>query len=354
MRGGSFDVESKERELDELRQRAAAPDLWSDAEAATEVTRKLARFERLLGQFERLHSVIDDGELMLELAQDESDADALAEVTSDLDAVDVELAELEVESLYFGEHDDSAAIVSVHAGAGGVDAQDWAEILLRMYLRFLDNEGFDVEVDEITPGDEAGIKSATFTVKGEYAYGTMEGERGVHRLVRISPFDANARRHTSFAGIDVIPEVGDAEEIEINLDDLRIDTFRSQGAGGQHVNTTDSAVRITHLPTNVVVACQAERSQIQNRARAMALLKARLAELARQQQREQIDEIRGEQTEAGWGRQLRSYVMQPYQMVKDHRTELEIGNVQGVLDGDLRGLVEAYLHWRRARQEASG
>ena len=201
MRGGSFDVESKERELDELRQRAAAPDLWNDPEAATEVTRKLARFERLL-----------------------------AEVTSDLDAVDVELAELEVESLYFGEHDDSAAIVSVHAGAGGVDAQDWAEILLRMYLRFLENGGFDVEVDEITPGDEAGIKSATFTVKGEYAYGTMEGERGVHRLVRISPFDANARRHTSFAGIDVIPEVGDAEEIEINLDDLRIDTFRSQVA----------------------------------------------------------------------------------------------------------------------------
>ena len=318
------------------------------------MTRKLARFERLLRQFERLHGAIEDGELMLELAQEEADADALSEATADLDAVDVELAELEVESLYFGEYDDSSAIVSVHAGAGGVDAQDWAEILLRMYLRFLDNEGFDVEVDEITPGDEAGIKSATFTVKGgDYAYGTLEGERGVHRLVRISPFDANARRHTSFAGVDVIPEVGDAEEIEINPDDLRIDTFRSQGAGGQHVNTTDSAVRITHLPTNVVVACQAERSQIQNRARAMALLKARLAELARQQQRDQIDEIRGEQTEAAWGRQLRSYVMQPYQMVKDLRTELEIGNVQGVLDGDLRGLVEAYLHWRRARQEAS-
>jgi peptide chain release factor 2 len=353
MPGGSFDVESKERELNDLRERAASPDLWNDPDAATELTRRLSRFERLLGQFERLGGAIDDGELMLEMADEESDAVAVEGVVAELSAVDAELGKLEIESLYFGEYDDSAAIVSVHAGAGGVDAQDWAEMLLRMYLRFLENEGFAVEVDEITPGDEAGIKSATFTVRGDYAYGTMEGERGVHRLVRISPFDANARRHTSFAGVDVIPEVGDAIEIEINPDDLRIDTFRSQGAGGQHVNTTDSAVRITHLPTNTVVACQAERSQIQNRARAMTLLKARLADLARQQQLDQIDEIRGEQTEAGWGRQLRSYVMQPYQLVKDLRTEHEIGNIQGVLDGDLRPLVEAYLHWRRARQEAS-
>jgi len=353
MPGGSFDVESKELELNDLRERAASPDLWNDPDAATELTRRLSRFERLLGQFERLGGAIDDGELMLEMADEESDAAAVEGVVAELAAVDAELGKLEIESLYFGEYDDSAAIVSVHAGAGGVDAQDWAEMLLRMYLRFLENEGFAVEVDEITPGDEAGIKSATFTVKGDYAYGTMEGERGVHRLVRISPFDANARRHTSFAGVDVIPEVGDAIEIEINPDDLRIDTFRSQGAGGQHVNTTDSAVRITHLPTNTVVACQAERSQIQNRARAMTLLKARLADLARQQQLDQIDEIRGEQTEAGWGRQLRSYVMQPYQLVKDLRTEHEIGNIQGVLDGDIRPLVEAYLHWRRARQEAS-
>jgi peptide chain release factor 2 len=353
MPGGSFDVESKERELDSLRERAASPDLWDDPTAAREVTRRLARFERLLGQFERLDGAIDDGELLLEMAEDESDNSALAEVSKELKAVDAELAKLEVESLYFGEYDDSSAIVSVHAGAGGVDAQDWAEMLLRMYLRFLDDEGFAVEVDEINPGEEAGIKSATFTVKGDYAYGTMEGERGVHRLVRISPFDANSRRHTSFAAIDVIPEVDDTIEIEINPDDLRIDTFRSQGAGGQHVNTTDSAVRITHLPTNTVAACQAERSQIQNRARAMALLKSRLADLARQEQRDQMDEIRGEQTEAAWGRQLRSYVMQPYQMVKDLRTDVEIGNIQGVLDGDLRGLVEGYLHWRRARQEAS-
>ena len=353
MPGGSFDVESKERELNDLRERAASPDLWNDPDAATELTRRLSRFERLLGQLERLGGAIDDGELMLEMADEESDAAAVEGVIAELSAVDAELGKLEIESLYFGEYDDSAAIVSVHAGAGGVDAQDWAEMLLRMYLRFLENEGFAVEVDEITPGDEAGIKSATFTVKGDYAYGTMEGERGVHRLVRISPFDANSRRHTSFAGVDVIPEVGDAVEIEISPDDLRIDTFRSQGAGGQHVNTTDSAVRITHLPTNTVVACQAERSQIQNRARAMTLLKARLADLARQQQRDQIDEIRGEQTEAGWGRQLRSYVMQPYQLVKDLRTEHEIGNIQGVLDGDIRPLVEAYLHWRRARQEAS-
>ncbi len=317
------------------------------------MTRRLARFERLLDQFARLGGSIDDSEVLLDLAQEESDAASVAEVVRDLGAVERELGKLEIESLFFGEYDDSAAIVSVHAGAGGVDAQDWAEMLLRMYLRFLESEGFSVEVDEINPGEEAGIKSATFTVKGDYAYGTMEGERGVHRLVRISPFDANARRHTSFAAVDVIPEVDDAVAIEINPEDLRIDTFRSQGAGGQHVNTTDSAVRITHLPTNIVVACQAERSQIQNRARAMALLKARLAELARQQQKDHIDEIRGEQTEAAWGRQIRSYVLQPYQMVKDLRTDLEIGNVQGVLDGDLRDLVEAYLQWRRARQEAT-
>jgi peptide chain release factor 2 len=220
-----------------------------------------------------------------------------------------------------------------------------------MYQRFLERRGFDVEVDEILPAEEAGIRSATLTVRGEHAYATLEGERGVHRLVRISPFDANARRHTSFAGVDVIPEV-EVAEVEINPDDLRIETFRSQGAGGQHVNVTDSAVRITHVPTNIVVACQAERSQLQNRNRAMTLLAARLAERARQEQLDEIEEIRGDQGEAAWGRQIRSYVLQPYQMAKDLRTDVEIGNVQGVLDGDLDDFVDAYLHWRRAGQEA--
>jgi len=237
--------------------------------------------------------------------------------------------------------------VSVHAGAGGVDAQDWAEMLLRMYLRYLERTDLTFDVDEYQVGEEAGIKSATITVRGDHAYGIFEGERGVHRLVRISPFDSNARRHTAFAGVDVIPEV-DVEEVEINPEDLRVDTYRASGAGGQHINKTDSAVRLTHLPTGVVVSCQAERSQTQNRVRAMHLLAARLAERARAEQQERVDAIRGDQTEAGWGRQIRSYVLQPYQMVKDLRTGHEIGNVQGVLDGDLDPLIDSYLQWRRA------
>lgn len=289
--------------------------------------------------------------MLLQLGAEEGDPEAAEEVLRELQSADRELADLEKQSLFFEEYDDHAAIVSVHAGAGGVDAQDWAEMLLRMYLRYLEDADFEVELDEVSPGEEAGIKSATLTVRGEFPYGTLEGERGVHRLVRISPFDAASRRHTSFAGVDVIPEVEEAA-VEIDSDDLRIETFRSQGAGGQHVNVTDSAVRITHLPTGVVVACQAERSQLQNRNRAMALLRARLAERARLERQQQLESIRGEQTEAAWGRQIRSYVLQPYQLAKDLRTEVEVGNVQGVLDGDLTPFIDAYLHWRRTRHEA--
>ncbi len=346
MPGGSFDVDGKAAELNELREAASAAGLWDDRERALAVTRRLARFEGIVDKIERLTDALDDAEVLLDLADEEGDASARSDVVSELAEVNSTLAELERESLYFGEYDDRVAILSVHAGAGGVDAQDWAEILLRMYLRFLERAGFEVELDEVLPGDEAGIKSATVTVRGDHAYGNLEGERGVHRLVRISPFDAAARRHTSFAGVDVIPEV-EVAEVEIDPDDLRIETFRSQGAGGQHVNVTDSAVRITHAPTGIVVSCQAERSQLQNRARAMALLAARLAEVARQEQLQELDEIRGEQTEAAWGRQIRSYVMQPYQLVKDLRTDLEVGNVQGVLDGDLDRFVESYLQWRR-------
>ncbi len=351
--GGSFDLAAKEAELAELRERAAAPDLWDDPNAARQVTQKLARYERIFEQQHKLVQGLEDAELLLDMATEEGDEAAAASVTDDLTDIDAELKELEIESLYFDEYDDKTAIVTVHAGAGGVDAQDWAEILLRMYLRFLERAGFSVSLDEVQPGEEAGIKSATFTVGGEHAYGTMVGERGVHRLVRISPFDSQARRHTSFAAVDVIPEVDDAGAVEINAEDLRIDTFRSSGAGGQHVNTTDSAVRITHLPTGIVVGSQAERSQIQNRARAMALLGARLAERARHEREAQLDDIRGEQTEAAWGHQIRSYVMQPYQMVKDLRTDREVGNVQGVLDGDLQDFVEAHLVWRRANHESA-
>jgi len=343
-----LDLEAKAEELGELRREAGSPELWSNPDHAREVTRKLARYEKLFERVEGLEQSLEDAEVLLELAGEEEDESARSDVIEELEGIETDLAAIEIESLYFGEYDDHAAIISINAGAGGVDAQDWAEILLRMYVRFLEKSGLTFSIEDISPGDEAGIKSVTVTVEGDFAYGTLESERGVHRLVRISPFDSQSRRHTSFAGVDVIPQLDDADEIEINPEDLRIETVRSSGAGGQHVNVTDSAVRITHLPTGIVVGSQAERSQIQNRARAMALLRARLADVVRQERADQIDEIRGEQTEAAWGQQIRSYVMQPYQMVKDLRTNREVGNVQGVLDGDELGqLVESYLHHRR-------
>ena len=346
-----LDLEGKAAELDKLRDKASSPDLWDDPDEARTVSRRLARYEDLFAKVDGLATQIEEAEVLLELAAEADDDESRAEAIELLGVASRLLDDLELESLFFDEYDDADAILSVHAGAGGVDAQDWAEMMTRMYQRFLTDSGFAVTVEELTEGDEAGIKSATLTVKGDRAYGTLESERGVHRLVRISPFDANARRHTSFAGVDVVPDLGDAADIEIDEDDLRVDTYRSQGAGGQHVNTTDSAVRITHLPSGIVVQCQNERSQLQNKARAMAMLKARLAERARLDRLEHLAEIRGEKGEAAWGRQVRSYVLQPYQMVKDLRTDHEVGNVQGVLDGDLRGFVEAYLRWRRSEYE---
>jgi len=348
-----LDLETKERELAELRERASAPDLWDDQDEARTVSRRLARYEGLFDMVSSLTSKIDDAEVLLELADEAEDAASRIEALSELSDVSRQLDALELESLFYDEYDEADAILSVHAGAGGVDAQDWAEMMARMYQRFLTDAGLSFTVEEVTEGEEAGIKSATFSVKGDRAYGTLESERGVHRLVRISPFDSNARRQTSFAGVDIVPDLGDQVALEINEDDLRIDTYRSQGAGGQHVNTTDSAVRITHLPTGIVAQCQNERSQLQNKARAMAILQSRLAERARQERLAHLDQIRGEQGEAGWGRQIRSYVMQPYQMVKDLRTDYEVGNIQGVLDGDLMGFIEAYLRWRRANHEAA-
>jgi len=349
---GFLDMEAKERELEALRERASAPDLWDDQDEARNVSQRLARYEGLFEMVRSLTSKIDDAEVLLELADEAGDPESRREAIAELSDVSGQLDALELESLFFDEYDESDAILSVHAGAGGVDAQDWAEMMARMYQRFLTDAGFSYTVEEVTEGEEAGIKSATFTVKGDRAYGTLESERGVHRLVRISPFDSNARRQTSFAGVDVVPYLGEQAKVEIDEDDLRIDTYRSQGAGGQHVNTTDSAVRITHLPTGIVVQCQNERSQLQNKAKAMAILQSRLADRARQERLAHLDEIRGEQGEAAWGRQIRSYVLQPYQMVKDLRTDHEVGNVQGVLDGDLMGFVEAYLRWRRASHEA--
>jgi peptide chain release factor 2 len=346
---GFLDIEGKQAELAELRSQASAPDLWDDQDLARSVTSRLSRHEATIKHVDDFAASLEDVGVLLELAVEEGDKGSLNEVEAELAVLSANMALLERESLFFAEYDDNPAIVSIYAGAGGVDAQDWAEMLLRMYLRYLERSNFTVVVDEVLEGEEAGIKSATMTIRGDNAYGTFESERGTHRLVRISPFDSQSRRHTAFAGVDVIPEV-DVEDVEIDQDDLRIDTYRSSGAGGQHVNKTDSAVRITHLPTGIVVSCQAERSQMQNKARAMQLLAARLAEKARQDQMNTVAAIRGEQTEAGWGRQIRSYVLQPYQMVKDLRTDFEVGNIQGVLDGDIDGFIDSYLHWRRSER----
>ena len=271
----------------------------------------------------------------------------LEQIKPQFDEVEQKIIDLEEESLYSSEFDNHSAVLTVNAGAGGVDAHDWAEMLLRMYTRYLDDNKMTYEIEEISSGEEAGIKSASIRVENFRAYANLESERGVHRLVRISPFDSNKRRHTSFAGVDVIPLIEDSEELEINDDDIRIDVYRSSGAGGQHVNTTDSAVRVTHIPTGIVVACQAERSQLQNKVRALSLLKSKLIIQEREEKMKKLDSIRGEQVEAGWGRQIRSYVMQPYQQVKDSRTNIEVGNIQSVLDGDINIFINEYLKWRR-------
>jgi len=282
----------------------------------------------------------------------DGDADGLVEAESRLDQVEKETARLEFQRMLGGEHDASNAIVNVHPGAGGTESQDWAEMLLRMLLRWGERRGFKVEIVEVTPGEGAGIKSATFTVEGEYAYGYLRAEAGVHRLVRISPFDANARRHTSFAAILVTPEIDENIEIEIRDEDLRVDTYRSSGAGGQHVNKTDSAVRLTHLPTGIVVACQNERSQHKNRATAMKILRSRLYELELEKQREKKEQIAGVKRDINFGSQIRSYVLHPYRMVKDHRTGVEVGNTDAVLDGDLDQFIEAELLRQAGGREA--
>ena len=343
-------MDQKETELAELREEASRPDLWDDPDEGRRVSEKLNRYERLFDLVADLERGLSDADVLLDFGDEESKAEAQREMSG----VANQLSRLELESLFFAEYDDYPAIVTVYAGAGGVDAQDWAEMLLRTYERYLTNSGFKVTVEEWSEGEEAGIKSATISVQGDHAHGVMEAERGTHRLVRISPFDSNARRHTAFAGVDVVPDIGDEAEVEVKDDDLRIDTYRSQGAGGQHVNTTDSAVRITHIPTGIVASCQNERSQLQNKARAMTQLKAKLAERARQEQAAELAEIRGESTGAAWGSQIRSYVLQPYQMVKDLRTGLEIGNIGAVLDGDMGDLTESYLRWRRAQHEQAG
>ncbi len=332
----------------QLEAEAGRPDLWDDPDAARALTAELASLTDDVEGFERLTGDLDDVDTLAELAAEESDETVAAEIDSALADVARRLDELELRSLFTGEHDENDAVCTVQSGAGGTDAQDWAEMLLRMYVRWAERKGFGVTVDEVTEGTEAGISSASFQVKGRYAFGLLRAERGVHRLVRISPFDANARRHTAFAALSVVPFFDEVtDEVDIDDKDLRIDTYRSSGAGGQHVNVTDSAVRITHLPTGVVVACQNERSQHQNKERAMTLLAARLADLARTERQAEMTALAGDQREVGFGSQIRSYVLHPYQQVKDLRSGLEVGNVDAVLDGDLDELMEAFLRWQR-------
>jgi len=293
--------------------------------------------------FEELTRELDDARALWELAVEEDDPDLEPEIAAALSVLKQRCERLELEILLSGPYDRNNAIMTLHAGTGGTEAQDWAQMLYRMYVRWAERRGFKVETMDLLPGEEAGIKSATISLQGENAYGYAKGEKGVHRLVRISPFDASGRRHTSFAAVDVIPEVTDDTEINIAPEELKVDTFRSSGAGGQHVNKTESAVRITHLPTGIVVACQSERSQIQNRAAAMRVLQAKLLDLKRKQQEQELSELRGEQQEIAWGSQIRSYVFQPYSLVKDHRTNVETGNVGAVMDGEIDDFIAAYL-----------
>lgn len=346
--GGIFDIEAKRRDLAALQERAGDPNFWNDRAQAREVIARTNALRALIEPWDEMLARRADAEVFLDMARGETNdatrAEALDEAARALDRVEQLRKDIELRTLLGGKLDPNNAYVSLHAGAGGTESCDWADMLLRMYMRYFERKGFEARVLDVQAGDEAGIKSATVQVVAPYAYGFLKAERGVHRLVRISPFDANKRRHTSFAAVDVSAELDDDIEIEIAEKDLRIDTYRSGGAGGQHVNKTDSAVRIVHLPTGIVVACQAERSQHSNREKAMKMLRARLYELQLDRQRKEAEQFYGEKGEIAWGRQIRSYVLQPYTMVKDHRTGVEVGNAAAVLDGDLDIFIDAYLH----------
>ncbi|WP_407654105.1 peptide chain release factor 2 [Alicyclobacillus cycloheptanicus] len=349
--GGLFDLPAKETRLAALDERMSNPSFWDDQSAAQKVISEVNGLRSIVERMKQLEAAQADLEVALELAAEENDMDLFEEANRGAAEQAERLNDFELQLMLSDPYDKNNAILELHPGAGGTESQDWALILMRMYIRWAEDKGFKVETLDYLPGDEAGLKSCTLMIKGHNAYGYLKAEKGVHRLVRISPFDASGRRHTSFASVDVIPEIDDDIQIDIRPEELRIDVYRSSGAGGQHVNTTDSAVRITHLPTGIVVTCQSERSQIQNREVAMNLLRARLYERRRQEQEEHLASLRGEQKEIAWGSQIRSYVFHPYSLVKDHRTGQESGNVQAVVDGQLDPFINAYLRWQLAIQQ---
>ncbi len=341
-----LDVDKMRAEVAELNEMAAAPDLWDDPEKAQKITSRLSYVQGEIARLEGLRARLNDVGVLLDLAESEDDAGAKAEVRTELSALGKAIGELEVRTLLSGEYDAREALITIRAEAGGSDASDFANLLLRMYLRWAERHGFPTEIYDTSYAEEAGIKSATFSVKAPYAYGTLSVEQGTHRMVRISPYDNQGRRQTSFAGVEVLPVVESSDHVDIPEDDLRIDVYRSSGPGGQGVNTTDSAVRITHLPTGIVVSCQNERSQLQNKARAMEVLQAKLLERRRQEEQAKMDALKGDSS-GSWGNQMRSYVLHPYQMVKDLRTEVETGNTASVLDGEIDEFIEAAIRWRR-------
>ncbi len=352
--GGIFDVTGRETIVATLEEQSSDPAFWNDPAEARKVIAETNLHRAVLTPFQRIVTLLEEAELLQTLASDEADEKqrdkALEEAAAGLDEAEKQFERLEMQSLLSERFDSSNAYVTVHAGAGGTESCDWADMLLRMYSRYAETQGWTVSILELQSGDEAGIKRATIQVSGGFAFGNMKAERGVHRLVRISPFDSNKRRHTSFAAVDVAPELDDDVEIEINEGDLRVDTYRASGAGGQHVNTTDSAVRITHMPSGIVVACQAERSQHMNRDKAMNMLRAKLYEMQQDAKRKDLEKFYGSKGEIAWGSQIRSYVLQPYTMVKDHRCNVETSNVSKVLDGDIQMFIDAWLK-KQAKQD---
>ena len=342
---GALDLENKEKKIEELEREMEAPNFWDDAEKANQKMKNLKNMKDTVDLFNGLATQYEDIETLIEMGYEENDESLVAEIRTELDSFIETLESLRISTLLTGEFDKNNAILKLNAGAGGTESCDWASMLFRMYSRWADKKGFSLEILDMLDGEEAGIKSVTFQINGENAYGYLKAEKGVHRLVRISPFNAQGKRQTSFVSLDVMPEINDEIDIEIKDDDLRIDTYRSSGAGGQHINKTSSAIRITHLPTGVVVQCQNERSQHQNKDKAMQMLKAKLYMMKQEENKEKLSDIRGEVTEIGWGNQIRSYVFQPYTMVKDHRTNVESGNVDAVMDGAIDIFISGFLKW---------